>query len=153
MKKCRFCDMAVEDTASVCPHCCGNEFVALCASCGSPMNGGTCTKCAAFAASRAQANERAQAQALKQAAAQKANSGLIWKSILTFFFPFIGGYFLVGPDVATGRKAYALIWCVAYFVIGASQSDIFTEEPAVALITCLIFLGPVIYWLFGLVRK
>lgn len=153
MKKCSYCDMQVANEVAVCPYCASNEFLSVCGVCGAAYSGSTCPSCAKYQATHAEELQRKEQAAREQAAKDRANSGLVWKCVLTFFLPLIGGYFLVGPNVKTGPKVFALVWSVMYLGIGISGGAFEDTSLAAIFITCALFLGPVIYWLVGFVGK
>ena len=61
-------------------------------------------------------------------------------AVLTFFLPFIGGWFLIRPDVPTSFRYPAMIWCgiVGLYAIGNS----FTSSGFVGIIVAIFCLAP-----------
>jgi hypothetical protein len=124
-----------------------------CARCGHAYEGPTCPACkeADEAAARVarEANEAA-AKAAREAdekaqAEFKANQGLVWKTALTFFMPFIGGYFLIKEHVKPGFRVFAIIWCsLLALTMGYSVSG----EVGVKIIGSLMCLAPIGVYLY-----
>lgn len=75
---------------------------------------------------------------------------LVLLTVLTVFLPFIGGYFLLKPEVKSGFRIFALVWCT---LIGlgclASESS---SDLAVGLVSALLCLGPVIVYAIRVLR-
>jgi len=92
----------------VCPHCSSTSFRNKCPRCGGAYDGAICPACKKADEELAQANQAAWDQA---AASAKANSGLGWKTVLTVFVPFVGGFFLIRKDVKAGYRVFAIAWC------------------------------------------
>ena len=135
MKVCAFCESLVEDTATSCPNCSANRFKTKCPRCGKAYEGPACPDCQAHDKAAQEAAEQAR---LKTEAEEKANSGLGWKTVLTFFMPYIGGYFLVKPEVKTGFRYFGIIWCV-FIAITAGMSH---NELVTKLLGGVLSLGP-----------
>ena len=148
MKRCTYCGNQVTDNTGVCPHCLASDFVRVCDVCGADYVNGSCPACAERTASQQRAYEQAAKDKQEQDAIVQANSGLIWKSVLTFFLPCVGGYFLVKPGVKKGFTIYALVWTIAYTIIGLSGGAFNKTSLLAGFLAILILLGPVIYWLW-----
>jgi len=146
MKECAFCGGDVNDDAITCPHCSATEFKNKCPLCGRAIEGTVCPHCAAERR-RAEAEAQAQAQAARaeQAAAETANTGLGWKTALTVFLPFVGGYFLIKDKVRPGFKIFAIIWC-SFMAISVASVD--RRSASGNILAVLMCLGPIGWYLF-----
>lgn len=141
MKVCMYCETTVEDSVAICPNCTSNQFKAKCPRCGQTYEGAECPQCRA---NEAAARHAAEEGRRKQEAWAKANTGLGWKTALTFFMPYFGGYFLAKREVRAGFRWFAIIWglllCLSF---GASDN-----EPYIKFIGVLMCLGPVALYLY-----
>ena len=138
MKVCDYCNSIVNDDATACPNCSAAQFSKQCETCGTKYKGATCPECAQH-----EHDARAQAEADREqrAAEAKANTGLGWKTTLTVFLPFIGGWFLINDHVKSGFRIFAIIWCC---LIALDVSLVTTTESAAArVIAALACLAPV----------
>lgn len=108
MKVCEYCDGVVEDSTITCPYCSATRFKSKCRRCGTVYDGGICPTCQKESIRNAELAEKARQDA---AAAEKANSGLPWKIVLTVFVPFVGGYFAIRPGINKAARIFAMVWC------------------------------------------
>lgn len=157
MKVCEYCDATLGDDVLVCPHCSSTKFKNKCPRCGREIDGMVCPACseadrAAAEAERARAEaERAQERARVEAdraraeAEQKANQGLAWKTVLTVFVPFVGGYFLIDDNVKSGFRVFAIVWCA---ITGVSVGSLSGYDMATRVVTSLVCFAPIAYYLF-----
>lgn len=96
MRICAYCESVVPDDTFTCPHCSSTSFREMCPRCGSTYEGTVCPACKAADDSAFAERVGQQAQA---AAEEKANQGLVWKTVLTVFLPCVGGFFLIKENV------------------------------------------------------
>ena len=138
MKVCDYCNSIVNDDATTCPNCSAAQFSRQCETCGAKYRGATCPACA-----QREHDARAQAEADREqrAAEAKANTGLGWKTALTLFLPFIGGWFLVNNHVKSGFRIFAIIWCCLMALDVSLVAN--TESAAARVIAALACLAPV----------
>ena len=139
MKVCVFCESVVDDSATSCPNCSANRFKNKCPVCGNVYEGQPCPTCQA---NNRAAQEAAEQERLKAEAVEKANSGLGWKTALTFIMPYVGGYFLVNDNVRTGFRVFGIVWC-SIFAISASSLGGNTVLQILSALVC--FLPVLIY--------
>ena len=67
-------------------------------------------------------------------------------AVLTFFLPFIGGYFLIKPDVNQGLRNFGIVWCTLCAVsLLAGEGDVSVFYNIVGAAFCI---APVIVYLF-----
>ena len=142
MKICSYCGGTVEDSVYTCPHCTSTSFKYLCPRCGGAYEGMFCPACRAKDEA---AHAEAAAAAAKHQAEGRANSGLGWKTVLTVFFPFIGGYFLIKEHVKPGFRAFGIIWCSLLALVVGSGDNSSVEVGILAVLMCL---GPIIVYLY-----
>lgn len=142
MKECAYCGGTVSDDVTTCPHCSGIEFKNKCPICGQAIEGTFCPDCAARQAKEeAEARAKAQEDLAEQATIDEANSGLVWKTVLTVFLPFVGGYFLIKEHVRTGFRAFAIIWCAFLAISVASAEGGSAGGNVLAVLMCLAPIG------------
>lgn len=149
MKVCKYCGSDVHDDMLECPHCSAVSFMNKCTRCGSAYEGPMCPICkeadesaANAAREAAEATARAAEEAREKAqASQKANQGLVWKTILTVFLPFIGGYFLLNENVGKSYRVFATIWCSVLALSVASSSSGSLGGKVVGSLLCLAPIG------------
>lgn len=143
MKICSYCGGTVEDSVYTCPHCTSASFRYLCPQCGNAYDGPFCPACREKdEATRA----AAEAAAVKAEAEDKANEGLAWKTALTVFLPFVGGYFLIKEHVKTGFRMFGIIWCSLFALIVGGDSDSGSVEGN--LLAALLCLAPIAVYLY-----
>jgi len=142
MKICSYCGGTVDDSVFTCPHCTSASFQYLCPRCGGAYEGPFCPTCREKDEAK---SAEAVAAAARQEAEDRVNKGLGWKTVLTVFFPFIGGYFLIKEHVKPGFKAFGIIWCsLLALAVGSGDSN-----PAeVGILAVLMCLGPIIVYLY-----
>ena len=142
MKVCSYCGGTVEDSVYTCPHCTSNSFRYYCPRCGGTYDGPFCPACREKdEAMRAEAA----AAAVKADAEERANEGLGWKTALTVFLPFVGGYFLIKEHVKTGFRMFGIAWCSLFALIVGFEEGGQVESNILAVLMCL---GPVIVYLY-----
>lgn len=87
----------------------------------------------------------AEAASARENAEDKANMGLGWKTALTVFLPFVGGYFLIKEHVRQGFRVFGIIWCSLFaLIIGDSDSGSM-ESNLLAVLLCL---APIAVYLY-----
>lgn len=142
MKVCDYCGRTLEDSALSCPYCMSSSLKKKCEICGTLYEGATCPTCVE---TKLQSMEIKEAEKAKMEAEKKANKGLVWKGILTFFLPLVGGYFTITPYTHKGVCIAAAAWC-AFFTITCA----FIQSSGGKVVKFLVFLvsaGPLIaYW-------
>ena len=156
MKRCAYCDSQVADNVYVCPHCNASEFTKVCDVCGASYEGSFCPNCAQRQAQYRQQQQaqyqaqqmRYQEQQAQQAHVNTVNSGLGWKTVLTFFLPCIGGYFLVRPGVKKGYTIFALVWSAIVLVAMLSGEYTTASSPGTYALSLLACAGPILYWAY-----
>ena len=157
MKICEYCDATLGDDVLVCPHCSSTKFKNKCPRCGREIDGMVCPACseadreaaeaerARAEAERAQERARVEADRARAEAEQKANQGLAWKTALTVFVPFVGGYFLINDNVKSGFRVFAIVWCA---IMGVSVGSLSGYDMATRVVTSLVCFAPIAYYLF-----
>lgn len=146
MKVCEYCGRTVSDSVSTCPYCQAYDFKTVCDVCGTTYDGPFCPACAK---AQAEAQAGAERALREQAAAYAANQGLGWKTILTIFLPFIGGWFLLRKHVMVGFKVFATIWCLLFAIVSLTTLDTVGERIVMALLCA----APVVTYLVLSLRK
>ena len=142
MKVCQYCGSTVGDEAVTCPHCSSASFKNKCPECGRMIDGTYCPDCAARRERESSAVEEARKLGEEVA---RANSGLAWKTVLTVFVPFVGGYFLIRKHVKTGFRLFAIIWC-AFLAVSVAATEGGTAGGNV--IGSLLCLAPIAVYLY-----
>ena len=149
MKVCDYCDRRVDDKAVTCPYCASSSFHEICPRCGSAYDGVFCHRCKAEEdrkhAAAESAYEVAQRASEESRAIEKANRGLIWKTVLTVFIPFVGGFFLINDHVRKGFRIFAIAWC-SFMALSVAFSA--SGSAGVRIVSSLLCLAPVAYYLF-----
>lgn len=106
MKRCVNCGYLETDDARFCSSCAGSSFAietpapsspSGCEPMGASVYPVNCGAAAAPPATHAESAVRA-----------ISYTGFV---ILTFFMPFIGGYFLIRPNVPAGCRNFGIAWC------------------------------------------
>lgn len=70
----------------------------------------------------------------------------IGMAVLTFFLPFIGGYFLIKPDVSPGLRNFGIVWCSLCAVsLLAGETD---GSALYSIVSAAFCIAPVIVYLF-----
>lgn len=131
MKVCEYCDSVVDDNVTTCPSCQAHSFKMMCPVCGTVLDGPICPVCQNAAQQAEEARQRA---LYEEQAVIRANTGLGWKAVLTFFFPFIGGWLLVNRHVVLGYRVFGIAWCVLFTIFSATSLDSAGERIVMALL-------------------
>ncbi|MBR0403915.1 MAG: hypothetical protein IJI68_01750 [Eggerthellaceae bacterium] len=142
MRICSYCGGTVEDSVYTCPHCTSSSFQYFCPRCGEAYDGPFCPACREKDEA---AHAQAQEAAAKAVAEDRANEGLAWKTALTVFLPFVGGYFLIREHVKTGFRLFGIVWC-SLLALVVSESE--TSSAEVNVLAVLMCLGPIIAYLY-----
>ena len=71
----------------------------------------------------------------------------IGMAVLTFFLPFIGGYFLIKPDVNQGLRNFGIVWCTLC-AVAMLASDDYDTNVLMSIIAAAFCIAPVIVYLF-----
>lgn len=100
MKKCNICGYAETDDAQFCSNCGHNEFTTV-----DKASAQARTASSTYAAGTYEAR---QPQAYYQSEYKRPIGWLICH----IFFPFISGYKLIRPDVASGFRTFGIVWSI-----------------------------------------
>ena len=147
MKVCAYCESSVSDDVVKCPFCSATKFLKQCSRCGEAYTGPDCPTCKE-AAERERLAEEAREEARREAereaheeaqAREKANSHLVLKTVLTFFLPIVGGYFVINKRVNKPNRIFGIIWC---FLFALSSSTIH-NTVGMKIFMVLLALAPV----------
>jgi len=141
MRVCEYCGGVVGADDIACPHCSASSFVEKCDECGELYTGSSCPACAQKAQ---EAREAEEAERKRSDAVLKANTGLGWKTALTVFLPFIGGYYLLNNNVRKGYRTFAAIWCC---FIALDMAFVSSSGVGAKVIGALACLAPVAVYL------
>lgn len=143
MKVCDYCNSIVSDDVMACPNCSASHFSKKCETCGSTYTGAACPTC-----TQREHDSRMQAEENRKQfeATQRANTGLGWKTALTVFLPFIGGYFLINDNVKKGFRIFAIIWCCLMAIEVSTGPS--TQTTGTRLLAAILCLAPVGVYLF-----
>ena len=142
MRVCAYCGSTVGDDVVTCPHCSAAVFKEKCPVCGSVTDGSFCPHCAS---EREREQARAREEGARDEAVANANSGLGWKTALTVFLPFVGGYFLIDDNVRTGFRVFGIAWCALLAVSTATGGG---GSAAASVLGSLLCLAPIARYLF-----
>ena len=151
MKVCTYCGNTVEDSLPACPYCNSTSFKYKCPRCGTVSDGSDCPVCIAKDEQKRERERVAREQAVANAEARaRANSGLVWKTVLTVLLPFVGGYFLINDNVRKGFKSFGIAWCALFAVAAGTASG--DSSTSTRIFTSLLCLGPIGVYLFRFMR-
>ncbi|MBE6464234.1 MAG: zinc ribbon domain-containing protein [Eggerthellaceae bacterium] len=130
MKKCANCGFAETDDARFCSNCGHNSFYEETI----PRYASTYS------------NGSSYRQYARKYDSDDMDKKPIGMAVLTFFLPFIGGYFLIKPDVSPGLRNFGIVWCSLCAVsLLAGETDISVLYNIVSAALCI---APVIVYLF-----
>lgn len=68
-------------------------------------------------------------------------------AVLTFFLPFIGGYFLIKPDVNAGLRNFGIVWC-AVCAVSMLVADTDDTTVLMSIVMAALCLAPIVVYLF-----
>lgn len=147
MKVCAYCESSVRDDVEKCPFCSATKFLKQCPRCGEAYTGPDCPTCKEAAErerlaeeAREEARREAEREAYEEAQArEKANSHLALKTVLTFFLPIIGGYFVINKHVNKPNRIFGIIWCSLF----ALSSSTIHNTVGMKIFMVLLALAPV----------
>lgn len=146
MKVCSYCGSTVHDNLITCPNCNATALRSICPRCGAAFDGAFCPACEERdEAARMADSERRRLEEAEDA----ANEGLGWKTALTVFLPFIGGYFLLREHVKAGFLLFGMLWCELFALIVGFQQGSSVGGDVMAVLLCM---APVAVYFFR-VRK
>ena len=126
MKKCNICGYAETDDAQFCSNCGHNEFSTISNQAPGPygQQGRAAGAPAGYAA---------------QSAEPELKRPIGW-AILDFLFPYIGGYFVIRPDVAKGYRTFGIVWgiiSVVAYIFNAFMYQSMYADTTTAII-CIV---------------
>lgn len=131
MKKCANCGFAETNDAKFCSKCGHDEFYE--------------ETVPRYAATHARADSRqTSVPGYNEEDMDKKPIGM---AVLTFFAPYIGGYFLIRPDVNAGLRNFGIVWC-ALFAASMLASDVDDMSALMSIIVAALCLAPIVVYLF-----
>lgn len=132
MKKCNICGYAETDDAQFCSNCGHNEFTAV------------------NQAPQATYGQQGRPGTIPQQAEPELKKPIGW-AIVTFFFPYIGGYFTIKPDVSKGIRIFAIVWSIicafAYVINTWMYWNYDTTTAVICFVLGVLCLVPIFIYL------
>ncbi|MDO5117474.1 MAG: zinc ribbon domain-containing protein [Eggerthellaceae bacterium] len=124
MKKCNICGYAETDDAQFCSNCGHNEFTKATQAAQSPYG-------------QQGRPGTAQYGRTVQPAEPELKKPIGW-AIVTFLFPYIGGYFTIKPDVSKGIRMFAIVWSIIAAVAYAINAWMYYNYDTTTAIICIV---------------
>lgn len=131
MKKCANCGFAETNDAKFCSKCGHNEFYEE----EVPRYAATHERVSARQSSVPGYNE------------EDMDKKPVGMAVLTFFLPFIGGYFLIKPDVNAGLRNFGIVWC-AVCAVSMLVADTDDATVLMSIVMAALCLAPIVVYLF-----